>query len=220
MQFVIQQNFTAQPFISSNGIPLNVAPKDFIAGTTIDATEQMNTSRQMVWVSSDGYTIDMTKVSAALNPTVATPLQTTLPGLMNLQVVQGFTASPFIYDASIPSVLPPKMFVTGQHIEAQQRLNSFQQPVMVTTDGYVVNMSSVQQLNYPQYYPQQPPMGYYAPHPRYQQQYQEQQQPQEALAKSATLPVPAATGLFTKSNIIYLVIAILLIYFFLIRKPA
>jgi hypothetical protein len=227
MQFVIQENFTAQPFIGSNGIPLNVAPKDFSKGQAIDATEQMNPARQVFWVSSDGYTLDMTKVSAAVNQTVA-PL---IGPIMNLQAVQGFQASPFIFNPSAPPLLPlqPKIFVTGQRLDAQQQYNILGQPFIVS-GGYVVDMSKVQQVNYPQYYgqyPQQPPMGYYGPgnfttSPRVTYRQNEQPMGDDAApapAKATVLPATGLSGLLSnKNNIIYIVIALLLIYLLFIKK--
>lgn len=227
MQFVIQQSFTAQPFIGTSGIPLNVAPKDFVQGQSVDATQQIAAyNGQTFWVSSDGYPLDMTKVSSALNPNVAVipaPLQA--GPVMNLQVAQGFTASPFVFDPSAPPLsLQPKIFVTGQHIDAQQQYNSLQQPFMVS-GGYIVDMSKVQQINYPQYYqPQyQPPMGYYGPAPRVRYRQQEQPMGNDAAPAAKAIVLPTAmglSGLFSSKNIILIVIAILLIYVLFIKKSS
>ena len=211
MQFVIQDNFTAQPFISSSGIPLNVAPKDFVKGTTVDATEQMNPARQMYWVTSDGYALDMSKASVALNPTASPATTTTTPigPVMSLQVAQGFTATPFIFDPSQPlPPLQPKIFVTGQRIDAQQQYNSANQPFIVS-GGYIVDMSKVQQINYPQYQSQIPPMGYYGPQRTVIVESPQSQEPDVA----AKLAMPVETNsMFTVPNVIKVLIVALILY--------
>lgn len=67
MRLVVNENFIAQPFFGDRPNP-NITPKEFVKGQTIEANEQMNFARQMFWVSSDGYIVDMTKTSMALNP--------------------------------------------------------------------------------------------------------------------------------------------------------
>jgi hypothetical protein len=84
---------------------------------------------------------------------------------LSLQVVQSFTAVPFSFNSAIPTTTAMKTFIAGQHIEAQQQLNSLQQPFLVSTDGYVVDISKVRQINYPLYQPQ------YQQYQQYQPQY-------------------------------------------------
>ena len=67
MQFVVNETFIAQPFVGDRPNP-NITPKEFVRGQTFEASEQMNFNRQVSWVSSDGYNVDMSKVSMALNP--------------------------------------------------------------------------------------------------------------------------------------------------------
>jgi hypothetical protein len=81
MQLVINQNFIAQPFVFDRPSP-NLTPKEFVRGQTIDATEQMNFARQVFWVSSDGYIIDMSKASMALNP-----IQTYVPAPVEEKII-------------------------------------------------------------------------------------------------------------------------------------
>jgi hypothetical protein len=65
--------------------------------------------------------------------------------MIRLIVLESFTAPFFIINPSAPiSNIPmPKMFIRGQYIDAVQQINSLQQPSMVTTDGYVVDMTKV-----------------------------------------------------------------------------
>ena len=78
MQLVVNESFIAQPFFGDRPNP-NITPKEFVKGQTIEANEQMNFARQMFWVSSDGYIVDMTKTSMALNPIQQPPIVITQP---------------------------------------------------------------------------------------------------------------------------------------------
>ncbi len=213
MKFLIQDSFTATPFIGSSGVPLNVNSKEFIKGDYVDATEQMNASRQMIWVSSDGYAIDMTKVSIPVTQVQPQTLpNSSLP--VRLLISESYVAPYFTADVSVPSTVLPKTFVKGQYVDASQQFNSLQQPFMVSTDGYVVDMTKVQAPQYQQY--QQvytPPRYYYGRYTPAGVVQNNTNQPAVSVAKDSSSEITA--DLFSTKSLIKVGVFLIIIFLFI-----
>ncbi len=117
---------------------------------------------------------------------------------MRYLVLEAYSAPYFVSNISDTSTPPPpKLFVKGQYLDANPQLNSLQQTVMVSTDGYVVDMGKVATPQIPiAVYPQQYPQQYRQPEVVYK--------PVEVVAKD--------TGILSTSNLIKAVVIVILLF--------